>query len=239
MPPRRQASRCRQGPLPHTGQREFFPASRRPPPRGPLGVPPRGRERQGKTAPRAHRRSRPPPRSAQAPPSHRRSAAPNTRCPARDSPRRCSCGTQRRPAPSHPTSPSRERRLCGGYRRGWCPPRPRSKNGHSWSGRRQDTSRHTSPAPPSARSLHNSGSCRKHGSSRGRPRSSRCCFHKSLRAARRRRTGQRPRRTPASPARALRRAERLPPWPRSRPPNHSFSCRRSSILYPRPHTTFR
>ena len=185
MPPRRQASRCRQGPLPHTGQREFSPASRRPPPRGPLGVPPRGRERQGKTAPRARRRSRPPPRLAQTPPSHRRSAAPNTRCPARDSPRRCSCGTQRRPAPSHPTSPSRECRLCGGYRRGWCPPRPRSKNGRSCSGRRRDTSRHTSPAPPSARSLHNSGSCRKRGSSRGRPRSSRCCFHKSLRAARR------------------------------------------------------
>ena len=239
MPPRRQASRYRQGPLPHTGQREFSPASRRPSPRGPLCAPPRGRERQGKAAPRARRRSRPPPRLAQTPPSHRRSAAPNTRCPARDSPRRCSCGTQHRPAPSRPTSPSRECRLCGGYRRGWHPPRPRSKNGHSWSGRRQDTSRHTSPAPPSARSLHNSGSCRKHGSSRGRPRSSRCCFHKSLRAARRRRTGQRPRRTPASPARALRRAERLPPWPRSRPPNHSFSCRRSSILYPRPHTTFR
>ena len=239
MPPRRQASRCRQGPLPHTGQREFSPASRRPPPRGPLGVPPRGRERQGKTAPRAHRRSRPPPRLAQAPPSHRRSAAPNTRCPARDSSRRCSCGTQRRPAPSRPTSPSRECRLCGGYRRGWCPPRPRSKNGHSWSGRRQDTSPRNSRKCPLAHSPHNSCSCRKRRAFPHRPRSSRDRLRKSLRAARRRRTGQRPRRTPASPARALRRAERLPPWPRSRRPNHSFSCRRSSILYPRPHTTFR
>ncbi len=239
MPPRRQASHRRQGPLPHTGRREFSPASRRPPPRGPLCAPPRGRERRGKTALRARRRSRPPPRAAQAPPSYRRSAAPSIRCPARDSPRQRRCGRPRCPGRSRFPSPSPECRSHRGYQRGYFPPCPPSKSGRSCSGRRRDTSPGISHKCLLAHSPHKSCSCRKRCASHRRPPRSRCRLRKSLRAARRCRTRQGPRRTPASPARAPRRAGRLPPWPRSRRPNHSFSCRRSSILYPSPHTTFR